>query len=167
MHRVPARTCLKFNYDFIGTNQFPIENLNEQLFLMIALAKADAKTPFNLSPNMFRLYEQSCEIRFENEADLKLNYLAAPEHEGFKLNRFITNKPQEDFFHQLKGKQEFCKQVLKSPFEFDSLPFEFDLDVNLERLTIALNDDYLSDVSLTFWCESLKFQILERYQVER
>jgi hypothetical protein len=36
MHRIPARKCLRFNYDFIGTDQFPIENLGEQLFFMLA-----------------------------------------------------------------------------------------------------------------------------------
>lgn len=164
MHRVPARTCFKFNYDFIGTNQYPIENLNEQLFLMVALAKKDTNAPFNLSPNLFRLYEQACELKFENEADFKLNYLADPESinkgNNFTMNRFITTECKEKFFQHLqKNQKDLCKQVLKSPFEFDRLPFEFDLDVSLERLTVALNDDYLSDVRIFFGAKNFKAQV--------
>lgn len=38
MHLIPANSWFKFNYDFIGTNHFPIDNLNEQIFFMFALA---------------------------------------------------------------------------------------------------------------------------------
>ena len=148
MHRVPARSCFKFNYDFIGTNQYPIENLNEQLFLMVALSVKEQDASFNLSPNMFRLYDKNCEMNFENEPNKsKLYYLSGPSETDSKaLNRFITDNKSEEFFEKLTNNGNLFTELVRDPLEFKSLPYDVQVDVNIERLTVALNDDYVSEV---------------------
>lgn len=137
MHRVPAGSCFKFNYDFIGTDQYPIENLNEQLFLTVALSCGEeAHIPFDMSPNMFRLYDTAFEIKFENEPDLTLNYLSFPNENGPKFNHFITSLSSEDFFAKIE------KQLLDEVFK----PYEVNVDCVMERLTIEMNDEYISEV---------------------
>ena len=147
MHRVPAGACFKFNYDFIGTDQYPIENLNEQLFLTLALAcENDASVPFDLSPNMFRLYDTAFEIAFEHKPDLRVNYLSFPNENGSKLNRFITSLSSDNFFAMIDNKPVVNDVLMYRSSDAVVKPFEVNVDCIVERLTITLNDDYMSEV---------------------
>ena len=126
MHRVPAKSCLKFNYDFIGTDHFPIENLNEQVFLMVAVMR---EAQLELSPNMCRLYESQFEISFEHDLTLKLRYLEGELVEASNVsNRFITDNYTDKL--NLTNSTRSSSQIM--------------LSINIERLTLALNDDYKS-----------------------
>ena len=126
MHRVPAKSCLKFNYDFIGTDHFPIENINEQVFMMLAVMR---ETQLELSPNMCRLYESQFEISFEHDLTLKLNYLAGELEEASNVsNRFITDNYTDTL----------------NPTNPTGSSTQFKFGLNIERLTLALNDDYKS-----------------------
>jgi len=103
MHRIPARKCLKYNYDFIGTDHFPIENLTEQLFFMLACSTAN--NSFSLSPTLFRIFEdKGVDVTFEHETAMKWRYAAIKsDHENQKsresieMTRFITEKTEPDF----------------------------------------------------------------------
>lgn len=88
MHVIPARSVFKFSYDFVGTNQFPIENLNEQVFFMFGLLQmADLQTDsqqaapqspptIQLSQNLCKIFERRFEIAFEDAKNQKLFYWA-------------------------------------------------------------------------------------------
>ena len=147
MHYVPAKCCLKFNYDFIGTNQYPIENLKEQIFFMFALANTGPSKrinfdfggkPYELSPNLCRLYDTNFEVGFEQNAAIKFFYLGntLDNLNQINVNRYLTVDRAEDFFGP-------------SPKEGVSFFSEFSLNLSVERLTLALNDDYMSQVYQT------------------
>ena len=85
MHKIPAKKCIYFNYDFIGTNHFPIDNINEQIFFMFALAATD-KELFKLSPNMCRIFDTDFEIKFEHDSNIKLSYISDKQSN----NRYIN-----------------------------------------------------------------------------
>lgn len=74
MQFVPANSVFKFNYDFVGTNQFPLENINEQAFFMFAL-QSPAPHTLILSQNLCKIFETQFEIKFENIETEKLFYV--------------------------------------------------------------------------------------------
>ena len=147
MHFIPAKTSFKFNYDFIGTNHYPIDNLNEQVFFMFAIHNDDNeskenKPPFDLSPNLCRLYETKHEITFEYDKNTKLYYSAPPNSSNqLNANRFITNNHNE-FQNYLDQFSIFTSTrcLTKSKFR---------LNLNIDCLTLALNDDCSSQIYLT------------------
>ena len=132
MHLVPANATFKFNYDFVGTNQFPIENLNEQVFFMFAVSNS-SDGALNLSQNLCKIYENQFEIRFENLAE-KLYYVA-DESESNQLiqTRIISESLQSE-----------SNSVTRK-----SVQTKVKTSVNIERLTFALNDDHLSQLYQT------------------
>lgn len=81
MHFVPAQSVFKFALDFIGTNQFPVENLNEQVFFMFGVDggsgsdTAAASARLSLSQNLCKIFESQFEIRFDRVEIAKLFYL--------------------------------------------------------------------------------------------
>lgn len=65
MHLVPAKSSLKYNYDFVATNQFPLDNLAEQLFFMFALVDPATSDTLVLSQNLCKVFENRFEVNFD------------------------------------------------------------------------------------------------------
>jgi hypothetical protein len=137
MHRVPAKKSLKFNYDFIGTNLYPIENLREQIFFMFGLVSQSTKKkfdfdgkPYELSPNLCRIYDTNFEIGFERKNLPTFYYLGnnLDNLNQMNVNRYITHERSDEFFKN--SPKETC---------FFS---ELNVCFGMERFTLALNDDY-------------------------
>ena len=152
MHLIPAKSCFKFNYDFIGTNQYPIENLNEQIFFMFGLVNnskldkydlvIDRQKPFELSPNLCRLYENNFEVGLEIKTKLKFNYLGNQLDNLNQINvhRHLTDRSKDELFSSLLLADEPAKPDFYTDFR---------INLNIDRLTLALNDDYLSQTYQT------------------
>ena len=143
MHHVPAKQSLKFNYDFIGTIQYPIDNLREQVFFMFGLVSDKNKKnfnfdgkPFELSPNLCRMYDSNFEVGFERKHLPTFYYLgnSLDTLNQVNVNRYLTHENSEVFFGN-KTKAQFFNQLK--------------VKLSIERLTLALNDDYLSQVYQT------------------
>jgi hypothetical protein len=162
MHFIPAKTTFKFNYDFIGTNQYPIENMFEQLFFMFGLAynkKLDTKLnishashfAYELSPNLSKIYETNFEIDFfnrENRSKMCTFFYLSPENDQFqslssdnqtklRIDRFLSTEDRNSF--------KFHSKIVENKSEIS-----ITLNACIDRLTLALNDDdYLSNVHQT------------------
>jgi hypothetical protein len=149
MHKVPGKSCLKFNYDLCGCAHFPIENLQEQVFFMFAVPQSDQigqSKLFRMSPSLCRMYDESFEIIFEdNNVKSKLYYFAPPssltinEEESYRLRpvRLIT---------ELNRSMFIAKYKLAESFNYlshlvDSKQLKMNMNFSIQHLTLALNDD--------------------------
>ncbi len=128
MHRIPAQSTFLFNYDFIGTNHFPIENINEQIFFMFSLADQS-----HISPNMCRIYDTDFLIGFEHDSNIRLAYSADCSNEYV---RFIC------LFEAINALSTDGQLNLRTENDFK-------LNLNIERVTVALNDDFSSEMYQT------------------
>ena len=91
MHRIPAGKFLKFNYDFFGTNHFPIENLSEQLFFMLAINETNNEKEPILSQSLSRAFEKEFEFKFDNNETL---YFMDAGSFGLVERRVVVNKKE-------------------------------------------------------------------------
>ncbi|CAF0986900.1 unnamed protein product, partial [Brachionus calyciflorus] len=61
MHKISSNGgLLKYNYDFLGTDHFPIENLNEQIVFMFA------DDNFDLSQNLCKIYADKIRVQMKS-----------------------------------------------------------------------------------------------------
>lgn len=134
MQRIPAKRTLRFNYDFIGTDHFPIENINEQIFFMFALANHEEQQVFQLSPTMCRIYETNFDIKFEQTDSVYFKYVASNDSKALK--RLI--KPAE-----------YCLPNEVCSLDNDEANLSLNLNLNIDRLTVALNNDFSSQIYQT------------------
>jgi hypothetical protein len=94
---------------------------------------------------LFRVFEDTeVEVTFEHDPALKWHYVALKNHQNqidsasVEVTRFITDKVDREVLNQFQETNVSRPRLLPLGFE-----------VNLERLTVAVNDDYVSDVGQT------------------
>jgi hypothetical protein len=147
MHCVPAKNNFKFSYDFIGTNQFPIENLSEQTFFMFGR--------INSSTNSYELSNSMCKIYQSKDHHFKISFVQEPPLNLFYLTLENDKQQEPPIYHILLNNDNNTIEKLTTKSDairqitLPSFPFNFKLELNVGRLTIALNDDYKSEINQT------------------
>jgi hypothetical protein len=147
MHYVPASATLKFNYDFVGTDQYPVENLTEQLFFMFAVANnkrlegrlggGSSLEPYELSPSLCRVYERSLQIDFfnkENKNVVKFEYVAPDAIDESDRTTRVTVERRLISSWTLTNRQAVAKASAASRLGLK-------LSACVDKITVALNDD--------------------------
>lgn len=146
MHFLPAQHVLKFNYDFVGTNQYPIENLNEQIFFMFAVVNNKklanklehgvvSSNNYEMSQTLCKIFEKNLLVEFYSSSKcfLKFNYSSCDIESDDNTPAKLT-----------------ANRILRDPdtkVERDTNSFYSKTDLTLklraDKISIALNDDNL------------------------
>ena len=188
MHVVPARAQFHYNYDFIGTNQHPVDKLNEQVYFAFAVPRHvnrvanssssshrtidnnhddddDDDGGVEFSSNMCRFYDVNSPIGFVQESasgGLTIAHLfhyvgekppsttstsTSIVSSRLSVDRYLASAPSEQFFDS-SSRTSYTKtqqqQQTKTPSKH-----ELSLQLSVERLVLALNDDFYSEVYQT------------------
>ena len=114
LHKIPSGGMLKYNYDFIGTDHFPIENIGEQIVFMFS------DSNLNLSQTLCKIYDEKLKVVFDQD-------------QFFYLRQNSTIRVLS---HEEDLEENFIDQTLFQKFL---------LNLNINRLTLAINDDLVSN----------------------